>query len=68
MKKVQQHPRQESKSGKPAYASPAKANHSTTEPRLEPEVLPEVEEKMKSKYRETIAHSDERSKIKKAKK
>lgn len=68
MKKVQQHPGQESKSGKAPYASPAKANHSTTEPRLEEEVLPEVESKLKSKYRETIAHTDERSKIKKAKK
>lgn len=68
MKKVQQHPRQESKSGKPTYASPSKVNYSTNEPRLEEEVLPDVEKKMKSKYQDTIAHSDERSKIKKAKK
>lgn len=46
MPDVKHHPNQESKSGKPAYASPVKKNSSTNDPRQD-SVVGGVEEKMR---------------------
>lgn len=43
---IQQHPNQESKSGRAPYASPVKRNASTNDP-LQDEVVGGVEEKMR---------------------
>jgi hypothetical protein len=43
---IKRHPNQESKSGRPSYASPVKRNSSTNDP-LQDQVVGGVEEKMK---------------------
>jgi hypothetical protein len=44
---IKRHPNQESKSGRPSYASPVKRNASTNDP-LQDEVVGGVEQKMKT--------------------